>query len=289
MAKTFHALETELMELRVQLASVVPLKACVCVLPPIEAGSENLPINHIQPELRFGHAAVHTACSSFSDLHIRDGLSQKSSRRTTGILWYASNNEQFKQNIKALVEAINKKKNAIQKYITQNYTGHQRFQTLHNACPGVMTLHLYRQLRFWCDENIELVSFGWRQKSLFRATNKAELLAQMEIESDASADKAVPMMQMIKQIINVPEERLRLRRPVKVQPTANIVIRRPDMLGQVERITVTSIMPFIIIQDEHLTIRPLTEFRPQVIKPRTDRVKTKVIGTLHGESIEVIL
>ncbi|MQL49688.1 DNA replication protein [Photorhabdus khanii] len=228
-AETFHELETELIELRTQLSSVAPLKTCVWVLPPTEAGNENLPINHIQPELRFSHAAVHIACSSFSDLHIRDGLSQKASRRTTGVLWYASNNEQFKQNIKVLVEGINKKKNAIQKYVTQNYIGRQRFQILHNTCPGVMTLHLYRQLRFWCDENIELVSFGWRQKSLFSTLNKAELLARMGIESDASADKATPMMQMIKQIINIPEERLRLRRPVKAQPTANIAIRRPDM------------------------------------------------------------
>ena len=48
-------------------------------------------------------------------------------------------------------------------------------------------------------------------------------------------------------------------------------------------------MPFIIIQDEHVKIRPLPEFVANEVKPRSNRLKTDVIGIFHGESIEMIL
>ncbi|WP_247652429.1 DNA replication terminus site-binding protein [Enterobacter cloacae] len=85
---TFQTLESEITQLRGVLGSRLPLKASVCVLPAVADGEEDMAIEHIMPELKQGHDAVHAACAAYADLHIRDGYSQKSARRTTGVLWY---------------------------------------------------------------------------------------------------------------------------------------------------------------------------------------------------------
>ena len=291
---TFQTLESEITQLRGVLGSRLPLKASVCVLPAVADGEEDMAIEHIMPELKQGHDAVHAACAAYADLHIRDGYSQKSARRTTGVLWYDNTDAEFSQLVTRLVTSINQHKESIQRHIIENYGGdrrpeYMRFNALHSACPGVMTLHLYRQLRMFDNANVNLVSFGWRQKTLFSRVNKIELLQKMGKDIEEDEDKSVRLNSLIKAIARVPEEKLRLRRPVKVHPAANIAMADPEHPDQILRLSAASSMPFIIIQDEHVKIRPLPEFVANEVKPRSNRLKTDVIVIFHGESIEMIL
>ena len=119
----------------------LPLKASVCVLPAVADGEEDMAIEHIMPELKQGHDAVHAACAAYADLHIRDGYSQKSARRTTGVLWCTTiQMREFSQLVTRLVTSINQHKESIQRHIIENYGGdrrpeYMRFNALHSACP----------------------------------------------------------------------------------------------------------------------------------------------------------
>ncbi len=56
-----------------------------------------------------------------------------------------------------------------------------------------------------------------------------------DIEEDE--DKSVRLNSLIKAIARVPEEKLRLRRPVKVHPAANIAMADPEHPDQILRLS----------------------------------------------------
>lgn len=289
-AETFHRLEEDLALLNRVLAEKSPLYARVCVVPPVAEGEENLTVNRIEPVLMYGAQAIEQTQKSFADLHIKDGLSQKSTRRTAGVLWYANDNPEFSAEVMARVAAINLGKQSIQEHIITQY-GNQnaRFAALHNACPGVMTLHLYRQIRVWHNADIQSVRFSWQRKSLLRIPDKAKLLASMQADVLDNSDVRIPVGNLAQKIANTPQEKLRLRRPAKIQPVANILFRDKDEAAPAALRTVTALMPYIVIQDQRLEIKPLQNYAPRDIQRNSDRLATEVIGTFHGETIEMLI
>lgn len=120
--------------------------------------------------------------------------------------------------------------------------------------------------------------------------DKVELLARMGKDGREDESQKIPMSQLIHKVSSVPEDKLRIRRRLKVQPVANITFGDGlHFIGGLK--TVTAPMPYIIIQDERPEIKMLGHFdalERAKRKPRNDRVKTEVIGHFHGESIEVI-
>lgn len=289
-AETFHRLEDDLALLNRVLAEKSPLYARVCVVPPVAEGEENLTVNRIEPVLMYGAQAIEQTQKAFADLHIKDGLSQKSTRRTAGVLWYANDNPEFSAEVMTLVTAINLGKQSIQDHIiTQFGNQNARFAALHNACPGVMTLHLYRQIRAWHNADIQSVRFSWQRKSLLRIPDKAKLLASMQADVLDNSDVNVPVGNLAQKIANTPQEKLRLRRPAKIQPVANILFRNEDETAPPALKTVTALMPYIVIQDQGLDIKPLQNYSPRDIQRNSDRLATEVIGTFHGETIEMLV
>lgn len=288
---TFQALEDELSQLNKVLLSKSPLYARVCVIPPIADGEENLELNHISPQLFVDHMAIIEAQKNYRDLHIKTGLSQKAARRSAGVLWYDDNSVDFTQKVVAHIERINFLKQSIQEYIIRTFeTQYARFQALHQACPGVMTLHLYRQLRLWHNHNIESVRFSWQQKSLISIPDKNKLLSRMGDYGQLLPDhQKQPLAQLAQLVASVPQENLRLRRPAKIQPVANIKFR--DQVAPNGSIlkTVTAPMPYIIIQSELIDIKPLQVFRPKNIQRLKDKLPSKELGNFHGEKIEMII
>lgn len=289
-AQTFHRLEDDLALLNRVLAEKSPLYARVCVIPPVADGEENLPVARIEPILMYGAQAIEQAQKAYTDLHIKDGLSQKSTRRTAGVLWYADDNPEFSAEVMALITAINFSKQSIQDHIISEF-GNQnaRFSALHNACPGVMTLHLYRQIRAWHNADLQSVRFSWQRKSLLRIPDKTKLLASMQTDVIDNSAVSLPVGNLAQKIANTPQEKLRLRRPAKIQPVANIVFRNEDGAPTAALKTVTALMPYIVIQDQRLDIKPLQNYAPRDIQRNSDRLATEVIGTYHGETIEVLL
>ncbi|WP_272570051.1 DNA replication terminus site-binding protein [Providencia sp. PROV255] len=289
-AETFRQMEDNLALLKRVLAEKSPLYARVCVVPPVADGDENLPVESIEPILLYGAQAIEHTQKCFSDLYIKDGLSQKSTRRTAGLLWYDDETPAFTAEVMALVTAINDAKQSIQTHIISHFSSQNaRFTALHNACPGVMTLHLYRQIRAWHNADIQSVRFSWQRKSLLRIPDKAKLLASMQSDIVDNSDVALPVGSLVQRIANTPEDKLRLRRPAKIQPVANIQFRSEEE-GEPPTIKgVTALMPYIIIQNQRLEIKPLQNYAPRDILRSKDRLATEVIGTFHGETIEMLI
>ncbi|ENM1161411.1 DNA replication terminus site-binding protein [Enterobacter kobei] len=289
--KTFEQLTDEMLALKKLISESSPLFARVSVIPPVLRGAENEPVNEIVPIQLYGREAMIKAVDTWLDLHIKDEFSQKAARRASGVLWFPTDDNSFTLELVRLLEIINTLKSSMENHIISTFqTRTSRFEALHNQCTGVLTLHLYRQIRWWHDQHISAVRFCWQEKESLLVPDKVELLARMGKDGREDESQKIPMSQLIHKVSSVPEDKLRIRRRLKVQPVANITFGDGlHVIGGLK--TVTAPMPYIIIQDERPEIKMLGHFdalERAKRKPRNDRVKTEVIGHFHGESIEVI-
>jgi len=258
--------------------------AVVHRIPSTPKGRENDPVNTIVLAEHTGKSATEAAVHAYQDLHIRPNDSQKVARRAVGALWLPLHHNPVAHEIPDLVRRINTAKSNIEQHIIQTYeTRQERFEALRAACPGVMTLHLYRQIRCFHREEVVSVRFSWQRKDALVTPDKPELMRRIAEEMEHSGVAAhVSLNPLLMAISATPEHQLRLRRPVRVQPVANI---RTDR----ETKTVTAPMPILILQDSDLLIKPLADFDASVRrKARSDRSLSVVLGTFAGVTIEAL-
>jgi len=86
-----------------------------------------------------------------------------------------------------------------------------------------MTLHLYRQIRCFHREEVVSVRFSWQRKDALVTPDKPDLMRRIAEEMEHSGVAAhVSLNPLLMAISATPEHQLRLRRPVRVQPVANI-------------------------------------------------------------------
>ncbi|GGO84040.1 hypothetical protein GCM10011348_29360 [Marinobacterium nitratireducens] len=281
-AAQFSALERDISSLSALLQRLPVRAALVAPLPNTPRGMEHEPVQRIDVKAHTGSEAIKLAAACYQDLHNNMRYSQKTSRRTVGVLWFSPSQTGAKHEIEALVERINNAKAAIESFVTTTYhTRKERFEALRAACPGIMTLHLYRQIRCYGTENITSVRFSWQRKDALVKPDKAELLRRIHDDlAHAEPDYQLPLEQLIEKVAATPEPSLRVRRHVKVQPAANI------MFGESVK-TVTAPMPIIVLQDADLKLKLLRSFDATTPrKARADRVAAEILGTFAGTTIE---
>lgn len=290
--QTFSSLTDDLRSLRELVESSSPRFACVSFIPHVRRGEENHPVSFLETAQHYGRDAIELAGKAWNDLYIRQDFSQKAARRTAGVLWYQPDGSNDTEELIRLLTAINNTKAAIEGYIVGTFsTRSARFEALHNACAGVMTLHLYRQIRWWNNANIAAVRFCWQEKESLFTPDKTELLMRMGRDGESSHNLAAPMDILYKKVVSVPPERLRIRRRIREQPVANVTFNQGTDLPMALK-TVTATMPFIVIQHQRPEFKMLDSFsvaQREGRRKRSDRAKTEIIGTFHGESIEMIL
>ncbi|EOC0012457.1 DNA replication terminus site-binding protein [Cronobacter turicensis] len=290
--KTFSTLTSELTMLRQLVEDSSPRFACVSSIPHVLRGEEHFPVTNLQTTALYGREAKDMAVRAWNDLFIRDDFSQKAARRTSGVIWYEPDGDTAIEDIIRLLSSINETKAAIEAFIVETYsTRTARFEALHNACPGVMTLHLYRQIRWWNNANIAAVRFCWQEKEALFTPDKTELLMRMGRDGESSGEMSAPMNILFKKVMSIPDHRLRIRRKVRVQPVANVTFSQGEDLPLSLK-TVTATMPFIVIQHQRPEFKLLDNFsaaQRKTRRQRSDRARTEIIGTFHGESIEMIL
>lgn len=258
--------------------------ARVAAITPTAKGSESEPTTSIVVLEQTGSDALELAADCYRDLHILPQLSQKSARRTVGVLWLSPSQigAATTGELRQLVERINTAKAGIEEFVVSNYASRQeRFEALRAECPGVMTLHLYRQIRCYSEGDVDSIRFTWQQKDSLKKPAKDELMLRIKVELEkAGPDHRPPLEALLSKIGSTPEQSLRERREVKVQPVANIMAG-----GELK--TVTAPMPLLLLQDAEARIKTLRTFDPTAQrKTRSDRVESRVIGTFHGVSIE---
>ncbi len=164
-SEQFSAMCRDLTNLSSLIKRLPPRYAKVAAIPPTGKGMENEPVNKIVVTEQTGREALELAAHSYRDLHINPDYSQKSARRTVGVLWFSPSRIGVADEIAATVERINAAKAGIEEFIISTYpTRQERFEALRADCPGVMTLHLYRQIRCYTNGDIDSIRFTWQRK-----------------------------------------------------------------------------------------------------------------------------
>lgn len=231
MTSTFRRLEHALQDFVAQLNTAPLLAARVFTLPATRKGEEQKVIDTISVNQQIGKQAQQAAMTHFTHLFIQqqsENISTKTARRLPGALCYNVTDKQH-QEICANVAEVNQLKAALEKIITQDsgLPSAQRFDWVHRAIPGLLTLNAYRTISLI--PTPETLRFGWANKHIIKNLSRQDVL-DMLAKSQA-ANRAVPpwtqtqwqhrLAQEIADITRLPSDcRLKIKRPVKVQPIA---------------------------------------------------------------------
>lgn len=276
----------QLAELKYLLNAATPMTATVATIPDKKPAEQTVH-GTITPVHSTGTQAVANTCERYLDLHVKEGLCSKTARRTVGALLYCPSHNPLANQIPTCVDAINTAKENLKQYLILNFQErYQRFDALREQCPGVMSLHLYRQIRCMHNPPVEKLSFTWQRKNaLARPKSKAELIKMFEDEiACASTERSGQLTELLQAVTATPFHQLRLRRLVQPQPSANVWSN-----GIIS--TINAPMPILVIQDSPLTIKPLRDFEPAVppTNRTADKLATHVLGTIRGITVEQVL
>lgn len=271
------------------ITELEPQYAVVAQITPLSKSQEHEPIESIIPSIYSGQQAAELAAKAYQDLHIIAGLSQKSARRMPGVLYFDTQHMSGAADIAACVSAINRSKLAIKEYVVSHFsTAAARFDILKQACPGVMTVHLYRLIRCYYQQDLKSLRFTWSQQQALLYPDKDKLLGRIKlaIEQSSSQDYSLVLTALLNRVSRVPQGCIRIRRPVKVQPVANIT-KYNGAAGPV-----TAPLPIIILQDKQPVIKIIGEFNAEMAsqrKKRSDALEVNLLGIFQGETIEQVI
>ena len=284
----YYELCEQLNRLQFLITELEPQQAVVAQIPHLNKGQEHEQLNTIVPVIHTDRTAVELAAKAYQDLHIIAGLSQKSARRMPGVLFFDTSKAAGADEIAACVKAINTAKLAIKNYVVSNFsTASARFEILKQACPGVMTVHLYRLIRCYQDEGVKSVRFTWLQQQALLYPDKDKLIKRINLalEQSTSANYSEILANLLLAVSTVQPGSIRIRRQVKVQPVANIT-QWSGAAGPV-----TAPLPIIILQDTVPSIKIIGEFDAQLAsqrKTRSDKLEAELLGYFQGETLEYV-
>ncbi|WP_213715825.1 DNA replication terminus site-binding protein [Cedecea lapagei] len=233
LTSTCRELEQHLAVLRAQLGQLRLLSGRVFTLPEIEKSKEHDPLSKIEVTQRVGLEAHHAAVAHFTRLFIQqqsEKISTKAAVRLPGALCYSVSEEQYQQT-SGLLENINQLKHALEQIISVESAlpSAQRFEWVHRHIPGLLTLNAYRAITLL--ETPDTVRFGWANKQIVKNLSRQQVLEMLE--KSLNAGRAVPpwtkeqwaerVRQEMDEVQRLPENaRLKIKRPVKVQPVARV-------------------------------------------------------------------
>ncbi|MEW7315178.1 DNA replication terminus site-binding protein [Buttiauxella gaviniae] len=228
---TFRELERDLHQLREQLDSYRLLVGRVFLLPAVDKGKEHDTVRKIEVTQRLGKEAHQAALTHFTRLFIQqlsEKISSKAAVRLPGAVCYQVDETQRKQT-QDLIERINQRKQTLENIISveSKLPSVQRFEWVHRQLPGLITLNAYRTITLL--ENPTTLNFGWANKQIIKNYSRREVIDMLE--KSLKANRAVPPFtreqwaEQITRELNAISSlsdsvRLKIKRPVKVQPIA---------------------------------------------------------------------
>ena len=229
----FKLLETEIEALSASLRTLTLLPSAVFELPDVSKEEEHDEIAYVTVSPSYNEDALNLTLKLIANLFIYDNaphISSKRAIRLPGVLCFSTNNQTFKS-VKKQVEQINLLKKQLSDIVTKEsgISKEERFDFVHNQLKGLITLNAYRTLTLLSDP--DTVRFGWANKNIIKNLTRNEVLAQLE--KSREANRAVPPYtseqwaeRLDKEIITLsqlPENaKLKIKRPVKVQPIARV-------------------------------------------------------------------
>ncbi|MGP6379487.1 DNA replication terminus site-binding protein [Yersinia bercovieri] len=229
----FTSLEVALQLLHQQLNDLPLLAARVFSLPEIEKGTEHQPIEQISVTATVGNQAREMGLQHYQRLFIHhqgQNTSSKAALRLPGVLCFSVTEHQLVE-CQHTIGEINQLKSELEQIITieSGLPSEQRFEFVHTHLHGLITLNSYRTITPLL--NPSSVRFGWANKHIIKSVTREEILAQLN--KSLNAGRAVPpftreqwvesISMEINDIQRLPEKtKLKIKRPVKVQPIARV-------------------------------------------------------------------
>lgn len=233
LTQTFRELELSLHQFREQLESYRLVIGRVFLLPEIEKGTEHEPLTHIEVKQRLGKEAHDATLQHFTRLFIQqqsEKISSKAAVRLPGAICYGVTHDEHQKTYQ-LVRKINELKGSLERIISveSGLPAVQRFEWVHRHIPGLITLNAYRTISLI--DNPTTLRFGWANKQIVKNLTRHEVMEMLE--NSLKANRAVPpytreqwaeqIEQELNNIAMLPSSaRLKIKRPVKVQPVARV-------------------------------------------------------------------
>ena len=230
---TFRELEQALRLFRAQLDGYRLLAGRVFQLPDVRKGEENEPLAQIEVTQRIGKEAHKATVQHFTRLFIQqqsENISSKAAVRLPGAVCYAVTEGQYRQTLD-LIQHINQLKLALENIISveSGLASVQRFEWVHRHIPGLITLNAYRTIALV--DKPSTLRFGWANKQIIKNLTRHDVM--LLLENSLKANRAVPPFtreqwaEQIERELNAvallpPDVKLKIKRPVKVQPVARV-------------------------------------------------------------------
>ena len=264
------ALEEALARLARQLGQLPLLEAHVYPLPAVPQGQEHEPIEQIEVGYLGAEEALAATLAAYQDHSARPGCSTKATHRLPGWLRFSAASA---SQLRPLIEEINARKLAFKGLVQQAGGRDEKFELVHRALPGVITLQVYRKLTL-LEGELHSLGFTWADKQSINRLSREQVLEMLErsrryipaLSNNEEWSKMVD--QEVYDLRRLPADaELRIRRPVKTPPMINLLWQDREPRKQ----QLKASLPLLLCSDTQPGVTHLGHYPPKLRQARRDR------------------